>query len=82
VADAVAPPGSPRLDQRTISLLASLLSGDWDDAELAEERYQSQASGIVAAYTQFHLERSLKSLQHVDRIPGGRVAATPRIETA
>jgi DNA repair protein RecO (recombination protein O) len=67
VADAVAPPGSPRLDARTIALLASLLSGDWADAELAEERHQAQASGIVAAYTQFHLERSLKSLQHVDR---------------
>ncbi len=69
VADAVAPPGSPRLDARTISLLASLLSGDWADAELADERNQAQASGIVAAYTQFHLERSLRSLQHVDRTP-------------
>ena len=67
VADHVAPPGSPRLDSRTINLLASLLAGDWADAEQADERFQSQASGIVAAYTQFHLERSLRSLQHVDR---------------
>ena len=67
VADAVAPPGSPRLDAATIALLASLLSGDWADAELADDRHQAQASGIVAAYTQFHLERSLRSLQHVDR---------------
>ncbi len=67
VADHVAPPGSPRLDARTVTLLASLLSGDWDDAESADERHQQQASGIVAAYTQFHLERSLRSLQHVDR---------------
>ena len=67
VADHVAPPGSPRLDPRTIGLLASLLSGDWADAEQTDERHQSQASGIVAAYTQFHLERSLRSLQHVDR---------------
>ena len=67
VADAVAPPGSPRLDAATIALLASLLSGDWADAELADYRHQAQASGIVAAYTQFHLERSLRSLQHVDR---------------
>ena len=67
VADSVAPPGSPRLDARTIGLLASLLSGDWADAETADDRHQAQASGIVAAYTQFHLERSLRSLQHVDR---------------
>ena len=67
VADVVAPPGSPRLDPATIALLASLLSGDWADAELADDRNQAQASGIVAAYTQFHLERSLRSLQHVDR---------------
>lgn len=69
VADHVAPPGSPRLDPATIELLASLLSGDWDVAEAAEERHQSQASGIVAAYAQFHLERTLRSLQHVDRTP-------------
>ena len=67
VADEVAPPGSPRLDQRTIGLLSSLLSGDWADAEATEERYRLQANGVVAAYTQFHLERSLRSLQHVDR---------------
>jgi DNA repair protein RecO (recombination protein O) len=67
VADHVAPPGSPRLDPATIALLASLLSGDWEHAEAADQRQQSQASGVIAAYTQFHLERSLRSLQHVDR---------------
>ena len=35
--------------------------------EASDERHQSQASGVVAAYTQFHLERTLRSLQHVDR---------------
>jgi DNA repair protein RecO (recombination protein O) len=69
VSDAVAPPGSPRLDPPTIALLAALLSGDWAAAEAADGRAQAQASGIVAAYTQFHLERSLRSLQHVDRTP-------------
>jgi DNA repair protein RecO (recombination protein O) len=67
VADEVAPPGSPRLDPDTLELLGSLLSGQWDEAEAAPERTRSQASGIVAAYTQFHLERSLRSLEHVDR---------------
>jgi DNA repair protein RecO (recombination protein O) len=67
VSDSVAPPGSPRLEPSTIELLAALLSGEWGVAETADQRHQAQASGIVAAYTQFHLERSLRSLQHVDR---------------
>lgn len=67
VADAVAPPGAPRLDPATLGLLAALLAGDWEAAELADDRARSQASGVVAAYTQFHLERKLRSLEHVDR---------------
>ncbi|MCW4384581.1 DNA repair protein RecO [Salinibacterium sp. SYSU T00001] len=67
VSDEVAPPGAPRLDAATLSLLGALLSGDWSVAEAADERTRSQASGIVAAYAQFHLERRLRSLEHVDR---------------
>jgi DNA repair protein RecO (recombination protein O) len=67
VADDVAPPGSPRLDAATLDLLAALLAGDWASADGSTESKRSQASGIVAAYTQFHLERGLRSLQHVDR---------------
>ncbi len=67
VADEVAPPGSPRLDPETLALLGALLEGRWDDAEAAHERPRAQASGIVAAYTQFHLERTLRSLPHVER---------------
>lgn len=67
VSDEVAPPGAPRLDQDTLELLASLLAGDWEHADTTGERTRSQASGVVAAYTQFHLERSLRSLQHMDR---------------
>ena len=69
VADEVAPPGAPRLDPGTLELLAALLAGDWPVAVASPERFRSQASGIVAAYTQFHLERSLRSLQHVERRP-------------
>ena len=75
VSDEVAPPGSPRLGASTLSLLAALLAGDWGVAEAAAEQTLSQASGIVAAYTQFHLERSLRSLRHVDRTFTGATAA-------
>ena len=67
VADSVAPPGAPRLDRPTISLLLSLLTGDWNAADEADDRTRARASGIVAAYTQFHLDRGLRSLEHVDR---------------
>ncbi|MFP7760632.1 DNA repair protein RecO [Marisediminicola sp. LYQ134] len=72
VADEVAPPGAPRLDTATIGLLSALLTGDWPTVDAASEGTRSMASGVVAAYTQFHLERSLRSLQHVDREPDSR----------
>ena len=67
VCDDCAPPGSPRLDRGTITLLSSLLTGDWPHAESADGRTRSQAGGIVAAYTQYHLGRGLRSLEHVTR---------------
>jgi DNA repair protein RecO (recombination protein O) len=48
-------------------LLGALLAGDWPIAEAVEPRYRKPASGIVAAYLQWHLERSLRSLVHVER---------------
>lgn len=69
VADAVAPPGAPRLDAATLGVLGALLAGDWPVAEGADDRARAQATGVVAAYTQFHLERALRSLPHVDRSP-------------
>lgn len=67
VCDDCAPPGSPRIDPSTVGLLGALLAGDWVAAEAASERDRNQASGIVAAYAQWHLERGLRSLPHVTR---------------
>lgn len=67
VCDECAPPGSPRIERTTIALLGALLTGDWARAEAAPERDRNQASGIVAAYAQWHLERGLRSLPHVSR---------------
>jgi DNA repair protein RecO (recombination protein O) len=67
VCDDCAPQGAPRLDAETVDLLGALLSGDWVQAEEACETTRSKASGVVAAYTQWHLERGLRSLQHVSR---------------
>lgn len=69
VCDDCAPPGTPKLSEDTIALLGALLSGDWEYADAAVARSRDQASGIVAAYTQWHLERGLRSLPHVSREP-------------
>jgi DNA repair protein RecO (recombination protein O) len=60
-------PGSARPPAEVVRLLGSLLSGEWSTAESIEVRYRNPASGIVAAYLQWHLERSLRSLPYVER---------------
>jgi DNA repair protein RecO (recombination protein O) len=61
------PPGSSSPAPETFALLAALLSGDWDRAEASAARHRAEAAGIVAAYSQYYLERTLRSLKHVDR---------------
>lgn len=63
VCDACRPPGSPRVDRETIDLMAALLTGEWDVARASSERSRGEAAGLVAAYTQWHLERGLRSLR-------------------
>ena len=61
------PAGAAVLDAQTAELLGALLSGDWQIADNSEEGIRLAASGIVSAYSQWHIERGLKSLQHVER---------------
>jgi len=60
-------PGSVAPRPESLELMQALMSGDWEvaDASLAKDR--NEVSGIVAAYTQWHLERGLRSLPLVDR---------------
>ncbi len=60
-------PGSAAPSPFTVTLLAALLSGDWDVAVTADDRSRREASSIVGAYLSWHLERGLRSLSHVDR---------------
>lgn len=59
--------GMPRCAPTTIELLGALLAGQWDLADAADENSRTQASGVIAAYTQWHVERGLRSLHHVSR---------------
>lgn len=61
------PPGSASPAPETVNLLGALLAGAWDEVDAADDRHAKEASGLVAAFTQFHLERALRSLPHVDR---------------
>lgn len=61
------PPGSASPSPVTVTLLGALLAGDWDIADTSETRERREASGLVAAFLQWHLERGLRSLPLVDR---------------
>ena len=52
----------------TLELMGALLSGDWEVAMASENRNRRQASGLIAAYLQWHLERGLRSLPMVERV--------------
>jgi DNA repair protein RecO (recombination protein O) len=60
-------PGTASPAPEVVALLAALLSGDWVTAEATDPRFRRPASGIVAAYLQWHLERGLRSLSFVER---------------
>lgn len=67
VADRVAPPGSVKLEAETVELLIALLTGDWDVAEASSAFSRNQAGGAIAAFTQYHLERGLRSLNQLSK---------------
>jgi len=52
----------------TLELMGALLSGDWELAMKSENRNRREASGLIAAYLQWHLERGLRSLPMVERV--------------
>jgi len=57
-----ATPSAPVLD-----LLDALVRGDWQVAERASPMISREASGLVVAHLQWHLERQLRSLPLVER---------------
>jgi DNA repair protein RecO (recombination protein O) len=59
-------PGSATATAPTIDLMSALLRGDWGLADASERRYRVECSGLVAAYVQWHLEHSIRSLRHVE----------------
>ena len=73
------PTGSAMPSPVTVGLLDSLLTGDWAAAEASLGTNRREASGLVAALLQWHLERSMRSLALVDRSEPAPVAAVPTL---
>jgi DNA repair protein RecO (recombination protein O) len=61
------PPGSASPSPAALALMYALLAGEWDEADASESPARREASGLVAAHLQYHLERGLRSLALVDR---------------
>jgi DNA repair protein RecO (recombination protein O) len=60
-------PGSASPAPETLKTMGALLAGDWPAVAAAEPRHLKEASGLVASYLAWHLERSLRSLAYVER---------------
>ena len=60
-------PGSAGPAAGTVDVLGALLAGDWPVVHAADPRHLKEASGLVAAYLAWHLERDLRSLAYVQR---------------
>lgn len=61
------PAGSATPPQGVVDLMSALHDGDWGYAESASSAHRGQASGLVAAHLQWHLERQLRTLPLVER---------------
>ena len=61
------PPGAAHPAPATLDLMAALAEGDWRVADASDHSARREASGLVAAHLQWHLERALRSLPLVDR---------------
>jgi DNA repair protein RecO (recombination protein O) len=63
------PAGSASPSSAALELMAALVAGDWTHADATPGTVRREASGLVAAHLQWHLERGLRSLAFVDRVP-------------
>lgn len=73
-----APAGSARLGAESVAQLEALMAGDWQRVDAAPARVSAAASGVIAAYAQWHLERGIRSLGHVAAVEGSRAEPAAR----
>lgn len=61
------PPGAAWVRPGVTEYLAALLTGDWVSAGETDDLVRRAGSGLVSAFASWHLERGLRSLNHVER---------------
>lgn len=61
------PPGAATPAPGVLDLMDALYRGEWAQTETASPSVRSQASGLVAAHLQWHLERQLRTLPLIER---------------
>lgn len=74
-------PGAIHPSPEVLVLLEALLHGYWEVAEVSVPGTRREASGLVAAHLQWHLERQLRSLPLVERRPVGSAQAARTSES-
>jgi DNA repair protein RecO (recombination protein O) len=60
-------PGSISIGSDGISHMKNLIAGNWDEVAKVADLARKTVSGSIAAYTQWQLERGLKSMNFVER---------------
>ncbi|QWW19023.1 DNA repair protein RecO [Schaalia sp. 19OD2882] len=61
------PTGAAAPSPEAMDLMGDLLSGDWGRADASETWARGEARALVTSYTQWHLERRLRSVQVLER---------------
>ena len=60
-------PGSVRVGELGFRHIAGLISGDWETAQSTPVENRQLCSGVILAFTQWHLERDLRSAAALER---------------
>jgi DNA repair protein RecO (recombination protein O) len=68
VCESCMPPGAAIISKEVTVLLGSLLAGEWEKVEASTDEVRARASAIVSAYSQWHIDRGLKSMNHLERM--------------
>lgn len=61
------PPGTPHPNPETIAYMQALLTGDWRATRAVAPVRVREASGLIAAFVSWHMDRGLRSLPLMDR---------------
>lgn len=61
------PAGAAHPSPAAFALMNALADGDWGTADGSEQSARNEASGLISAHLQWHMERSIRSLSYVPR---------------